>query len=168
MLKVWTGAGQEYRPVLNILLVDDQFLQSGGRAILDARADWTVIEASRDLEAVRHANTHDPHVVVLAADQPGLDAIEASALLTEWFPAVPVLITSDAFDEEVAGRALRAGARGFVLRESAGEDLVRAIEALVAGESYFSPTVAKWILEQYLRDRPCLPMSPRSQRRPSH
>src|SRR5262245_16396179 len=135
------------KTVLRILLADNQLRHSAASQIRAGRYDWAIIDASNDLDALRLANTQRPDVLVLGADLSGLEAPGALALLTAGLPAVPVLMTCGEFSEDVISRALAARVRGVLLRASAENDLERAIEAVVAGESYFCPVVAKWLLQ---------------------
>ena len=137
---------------LNILVADDHRLVSHGvRRILEEQSDWRVVaQASDGREAVRLAAELHPDVAVLDVDMPNLNGIEATAQMTRHIPSVPVLVMSGQASDLVVSHALRAGARGVLLKDSSEADLVRAVEVVAAGQSYFSPTVASWMLRQYI------------------
>jgi two-component system, NarL family, response regulator NreC len=137
---------------LNILIADDHTLVSRGvRRILEEQPDWHVVaEAADGRDAVRLGTELKPHVAVMDVSMPSLNGIEATAKLAEQAPATKVLMLSMHSDEVLVGRALRAGARGFLLKDSADAELVRAVAAVANGESFFSHAVATRILAGYV------------------
>jgi DNA-binding NarL/FixJ family response regulator len=137
---------------LNILLADDHTLVTQGvRKILEEQPDWHVIaEAADGRDAVRLGTNLQPHVAVIDVSMPSLNGVEATAQLAAQAPGVKVLMLSMHSDEALVGRALRAGARGYLLKDSADADLVRAVAAVAAGESFFSPAIAQRILTDYV------------------
>lgn len=140
-------------PKLRLLLGDDHTLvRQGLRKILEERADWEVVaEAGDGREAVRLALKHKPDVAVLDIGMPQLNGIEVTRQILKREPCVQVLMLSMHSDEAYIMRALQAGAKGYLLKDSAGKELIRAIEAVAAGQSFFSPSVAQLMLDDYVR-----------------
>jgi len=127
-------------------------LRSGLRLLLERQPDMTVVaEADDGREAVRNAATSKPDVVVLDIGMPNLNGIEACVQITQENSAIAVVMLSMHSDESYVLRALKAGARAYLLKDSAESDLVRAIHAVAEGKSYFSPAVSKVLLEDYVR-----------------
>jgi two-component system response regulator NreC len=138
---------------LHIVLADDHTLfRQGLRRVLEEQAGWQVVaEASDGAEAVRLALEHEPHLVILDIAMPRLNGVEATRQIARRLPDVRVLIVSMYSDDLYVTQALQAGAHGFVLKDSADADLVRAVRDLAAGTSYFSPAVSKVVLDDYVR-----------------
>ena len=138
---------------LRILLADDHTLMRQGlRKILEACPDWEVVaEASTGREAVREALSTEPDVVILDIGMPLLNGIEATRQILRRRPNTRVLILSMHADEAYILRALQAGARGYLLKDSADTDLIRGVTAVAAGKSFFSPAVASVMLDDYVR-----------------
>jgi DNA-binding NarL/FixJ family response regulator len=138
---------------LRLLLGDDHTLMRQGlKKILEERRDWEVVaEAGDGRMAVGLALDLLPDVVVLDIGMPLLNGIEATSQIVRKAPQVRVLILSMHPDEAYVARAMKAGARGYLLKDSAGADLIGAISAVAAGKSYFSPAVAKVVLDEYAR-----------------
>ena len=138
---------------LRLLLGDDHTLMRHGlRKILEERQDWEVVaEAGDGRSAVQQALDLEPDVAVLDIGMPLLNGIEATRQITRRKPNVRVLILSMYADEAYVTQAVTAGASGYVLKDSAGADLVGAIAAVAAGKSFFSPPVARVLLDDYTR-----------------
>jgi DNA-binding NarL/FixJ family response regulator len=138
---------------LRILLGDDHTLvRQGLRKILEEQPEWEVVaEASDGRETVRQALSLEPDVVVLDIGMPLLNGIEATRQIVRRFPNINVLILSMHAEEAYITRAMKAGARGYLLKDSADTELIRGVAAVAAGKSYFSPAVAKVMLDDYLR-----------------
>jgi two-component system response regulator NreC len=138
---------------LHIVLADDHTLfRQGLRRVLEEQAGWQVVaEASDGAEAVRLALEHEPHLVILDIAMPRLNGVEATRQIARRLPDVRVLVVSMYSDDLYVTQALQAGAHGFVLKDSADTDLVRAVRDLAAGKSYFSPAVSKVVLDDYVR-----------------
>jgi two-component system response regulator NreC len=138
---------------LKILLADDHaLLRLGLRKILEERPEWQVIaEAGDGRTAVRQTLELSPDVVVLDIGMPLLNGIEVTRQIIRRLPSVGVLILSMHADEAYITQALRAGARGYLLKDSAGTELIRAVSAVAAGKSFFSPAVAKVMLDDYVQ-----------------
>ncbi len=140
--------------MLRIILADDHtIVRQGLRRIIEEHPDWQVIaEASDGREAVRLANELEPDVIILDITMPLLTGIEATAQITRRSPNVRVLILSMHADEAFITRSVQAGARGYLLKDSADTDVVAAIEAVMQGKSFFSPAAASAMLDDYRRN----------------
>lgn len=138
---------------LRILLGDDHTLvRQGLRKILEEHPEWTVIaEASNGRDVVRHTLELEPDVVVLDIGMPLLNGIEATRQIARRLPKTNILILSMHAQEAYVTQAMKAGARGYLLKDSADTDLIRAVAAVAAGKSFFSPAVAKVMLDDYVR-----------------
>jgi len=138
---------------LRILLGDDHtVVRQGLRKILEGQEGWGVVgEASDGREAARLALTLEPDVAVLDIGMPLLSGIEATRQILRRLPNVGVLILSMHSEEAFITQALQAGARGYLLKDSADTDLIRGVTAVAAGKSFFSPAAAKVMLDDYLR-----------------
>jgi len=138
---------------LRILLADDHtIVRQGLRKILEEPADWQIVaEAGDGREAVRRALELRPDVAVLDIGMPLLNGVEATRQITRRAPEVHVLILSMHADEEYIIQALQAGAKGYLLKDSADADLIRGVTAVARGKSFFSPAVAKVMLDDYVR-----------------
>ena len=138
---------------LRILLGDDHtILRNGLRKILQERADWEVIaEAGDGREAVRLALEVQPDIAILDIGMPLLNGIEATRQILRRVPDMRILILSMHVNEAYITQALQAGARGYLLKDSADIELIRAIAAVMTGKSYFSPSVSRVMLDEYVR-----------------
>ena len=138
---------------VKILLADDHaVLRQGLRRILEDRQDWRVVsEASNGRDAVAAAEAQQPEVAVLDIAMPILNGIEATRQIMRRAPDTRVLILSMHSDEAYVTQAVQAGAKGYVLKESVGADIIQAVAALAAGKTFFSPQVAEVMLDDYVR-----------------
>jgi DNA-binding NarL/FixJ family response regulator len=138
---------------LRIVLADDHTLfRQGLRRVIEEQAGWHVVaEANDGADAVRLTVEHEPHLVILDIAMPRLNGVEATRQIVRRLPNVRVLIVSMYGDDLYITQALQAGAHGFVLKDSADADLVRAVGDLISGKSYFSPAVSKVVLDDYVR-----------------
>lgn len=138
---------------LRVLLGDDHtVLRHGLRKILEDRRDWHVVaEAGNGRDAVREALALTPDVAVLDIGMPLLNGIEATRQIVRRAPSVRVLILSMHSDQVYVTQAIQAGARGYLLKESAGAELLEAITALASGKSYFSQAVAQVVFDDYVK-----------------
>jgi two-component system response regulator NreC len=136
-----------------VLLADDhQLMRSGVRLMLEREPDIAVVgEASDGREAVSLAKTLRPEVVVMDIGMPSLNGIEAALQMTQHNPELAVVMLSMHSDESYVLRALKAGARGYLLKDSAEADLIKAVHVVAGGKSFFSPAVSKVLLDDYVR-----------------
>src|SRR5712671_6565284 len=135
-------------PEIAVLLVDDQDLvRSGLRRILRRKDGFNVIADCADGDEVPAAVTqHRPDVVVMDLRMKRVDGIEATRRLG----GVPPVLALTTFNEdELLSGALRAGAAGFVLKDSSAEELIRAVRAVARGDSYLDPAVTARVLTTY-------------------
>jgi DNA-binding NarL/FixJ family response regulator len=138
---------------LRLLLGDDHTLfRHGLRRILEDRPDWEIVgEAEDGRAAVRKAAALKPDVAIIDIGMPQLNGIDATRQIIKKVPGVRVLILSMHSDETYVTRALNAGATGYILKDSAGKDLIRAVAAVAEGRSFFSPAVSRLMLDDYVR-----------------
>ena len=136
-----------------ILVADDHgVVRKGLRFLLERQEDLEVIgEASDGREVVRMAEDLDPHVIVTDIAMPQLNGIDAAEQILKRSPETRVVILSMYTDEEFLTRALTAGVKGYLLKDSAELDLVRAVRAVAAGKSFFSPAIAQTLAADYIR-----------------
>jgi DNA-binding NarL/FixJ family response regulator len=136
-----------------VLLADDHtILRDGLRLLLERHPDITVAaEAGNGREAVELANRVTPDVVVMDITMPLLNGIEATSRIKSARSKTEVIVLSVHADESYILRALKAGARGYLLKDSAEADLIQAIRAVCAGKAFFSPAVSKVLAEDYIR-----------------
>jgi DNA-binding NarL/FixJ family response regulator len=132
---------------VRILIVDDHpVVRKGLRAMLEGRRGWRVCaEASNGREAIQKARATKPDVAVVDIGMPGLGGMEATRQIRKVSPETEVLILSAHGSEKLARELVDAGARGYLLKEDADEDLLAAVEALRRGKEFFSPKVAEWV-----------------------
>lgn len=136
-----------------MLLADDhQLMRSGIRLMLEREGDLTVVgEASDGREAVALAKSLKPDVVIMDIGMANLNGIEAARQMTQERPELAVMMLSMHSDESYVLRALRAGARGYLLKDSAEPDLIKAVHVVAGGKSFFSPAVSRLLLDDYVR-----------------
>ena len=138
---------------IRILLADDHaVVRQGFRMILSAHPDLEIVgEAGNGREAVELAAKLRPDVVVMDVAMPELNGIEATRRLTAENPHTRVVALSMHKDSVYVREILRAGARGYLLKDSVAADLVSAVRAIAAGEGYLSPAVSDAVLDDYRR-----------------
>jgi RNA polymerase sigma factor (sigma-70 family) len=127
-------------------------MRSGIRLMLERETDLSVVgEANDGREAVALAKSLRPDVVVMDIGMANLNGIEAAQQMTGDSPEIAVVMLSMHSDESYVLRALKAGARGYLLKDSAEADLIKAVHAVAGGKSFFSPAVSKVLLDDYVR-----------------
>jgi two-component system, NarL family, response regulator NreC len=138
---------------IRILLADDHtVMRNGLRLLLERQPHLKVVaEASDGREAVAMAAAEDPDVVVMDIAMPHLNGVEAARQIVAHNPRAAVAILSMHSDESYVIRSLKAGARAYLLKDSAEADLLEAIHAIREGKSFFSPAVRRILKEDYMR-----------------
>jgi DNA-binding NarL/FixJ family response regulator len=138
---------------LRILVVDDHGLVRKGISLqLEQHEQYEVIgEASDGREAVRLAEELNPDVIVMDIAMPNLNGIEATAQIVKNHPRIGVILVSMHADDSYLSRALNAGARGYLVKETADADLPRAVLSAAQGKPFFSPAISKLLVEDYMR-----------------
>ena len=138
---------------IRILLADDHtVMRKGLRLLLERQPNLTVVgEASDGRETVELCESEQPDVVVMDVAMPNLNGIEASRQIVARNPHVAIAILSMHCDESYVIRSLKAGAKAYLLKDSAESDLIHAILAISNGKSYFSPAISKILMEDYMR-----------------
>nr|WP_241976303.1 response regulator transcription factor [Cryobacterium algoricola] len=133
------------------MLVDDQsLLRMGFRMVLEAEDDFTVVaEAGDGAAAVRLAASMQPDVILMDVRMPGVDGIEATRLITAAHPQIRIIILTTFDLDEYAFGGLKAGARGFLLKDAQPSELTAAIRAVASGEASVSPRVTRRMLELF-------------------
>lgn len=141
-------------PPIRVEIADDHtLLRQGLRRILESRPGMIVVaEAGSGLEAVEMARIHEPDVAVVDVGMKELNGIEATIQILRASPHTAVLILSMHSDERYVTQSVRAGARGYLLKDAVEEELIQAIEHVHKGESFFSPAIAKLIQDRFSRD----------------
>lgn len=139
--------------MIRILLADDHTLvRQGLRRILEEQPDWQVVaEASDGRSAVRQTIELQPDVAILDIGMPELNGIEAARQVARRAPSVKIVMLSMHADEVHITRAVQAGASGYLVKDSADVDLVKAVAAAVQGKAFFSPVATAVMLDDYRR-----------------
>jgi DNA-binding NarL/FixJ family response regulator len=148
---------------IRVLVVDDQELvRSGFCVILDAADGITVVgEAANGEAAVSQVAARAPDVVLMDIRMPGMDGLEATRLITGGPAAAPKVVMLTTFDlDEYVYEALRAGASGFLLKDSPRHDLIAAVRAAAAGDALLAPSVTRRLIEAFARRPPETAPSP--------
>jgi two-component system response regulator NreC len=138
---------------IRILLADDHnVVRKGLRLLLESQPGFRVIaDAADGREAVSLAAQHAPDVVVLDVAMPGLNGIESARQILAKRPETAVVFLSMHSDESYVLKALKAGARAYLLKDSADSDLINAVKAVSEGKAFFSPAISKMLVEDYVR-----------------
>ena len=138
---------------IRILIADDHgIVRKGLRLQLEQESSFEVVgEATEGREAVRMAEELVPDVVIMDIAMPNLNGIQATTQLIKKNPHIAVIILSMYSDETYLMRTLAAGAKGYLLKDSADVDLHRAVQVVAEGKPFFSPAIADTLLEDYMR-----------------
>ncbi len=141
------------RPIRILLADDHAIVRDGLRALLEKQPDMTVSgEASDGREAVQFAGENAPDVVVMDIAMPNMNGIEATRRIVATRPATAVVILSMHQDESYVLRSLKAGARGYLLKDSLRTDVVEAIRSVAQGRSFLTRKVRSLLQEDYIRE----------------
>lgn len=138
---------------IRILIADDHtVIRSGLKLLLEQQPDFRVVaEANDGREAVELVLKEHPEVAILDIGMPLMNGIEATQQIVTKEPRTQVVILSMHSDEGYVLRALKAGAKAYILKNSAETDLIRAVHSVAEGKSFFSPAISKMLLEDYVR-----------------
>ena len=138
---------------IRILLADDHtVVRKGLRLLLESHPGFKVIaDAADGREAVALAEQHTPDVVVMDVAMPILNGIEAARQISAKVSQAAIVFLSMHSDEGYVLKALKAGARAYLLKDSAEYDLINAVKAVSEGKAFFSPAISKMLVEDYLR-----------------
>ncbi len=139
---------------IRILLADDHnVMRRGLRLLLESQPEFTVVaEAADGKQAVEQAEATSPDVVVLDIAMPNLNGIEAAQRIISQRPNTSIVILSMHSDEGYVLRALKAGAKGYLLKDSVEGDLIEAITTVHQGKTFFSREIGKMLVEDYIRE----------------
>ena len=155
---------------IKVLLADDHKVVCDGlEVLLNSESDIQVIGQARDgREAVQRVKELQPDIVIMDINMPVLDGLRATQQLMERGTSARVIILSMYAHNEFIFRALRTGVKGYLLKESAGVEVVDAVRAVHAGRRYLSQKIADDVIEEYIRlrqdthdDHPLSPLTPR-------
>lgn len=140
---------------IRVLIADDHGLfREGVRALLRSRPETEVVgEASTGAEALEAARTLQPDIVLMDIQMPDLSGIEATRRLLVEQPQLGIIVVTMYEDDDSVFAAMRAGARGYVLKGSGQTELIRAIEAVADGEALFSPAIARRLISFFTAAR---------------
>jgi DNA-binding NarL/FixJ family response regulator len=140
---------------INVFLADDHaVVRDGLRFLLEAEGDIQVVgDAANGRDAVRLVSELRPDIVILDIAMPELNGIEAAKQIREIDPSIQIIMLSMYSSAEHVFRALQAGARGYLLKESGGTDVVQAVRTVLAGRRYLSEEISEGMIDDYIRQR---------------
>lgn len=141
-------------PPIRVLIADDHPLVRGGlRSLLQRSDEFTVVgEAADGYEAIELATLHKPDVILLDVAMPRLNGTEAAEYIRDKVPRAGVIMISMHADEGYVLRALKSGARGYLLKASPESEILAAIRAVRNGNAYFSPVITRMLVEEYVAE----------------
>jgi len=143
---------------INVILVDDhRIVRQGLRALLEKEGDMEVVsEASNGRDAVRLAGEMSPDVIVLDISMPEMNGIEAARRIVLANPASRILVLSMHGDKRFVVEMFSAGVKGYILKDCAAHELVRAIRTIYGGETYLSPQIAGIVIKDFIKMMPAV------------
>lgn len=141
---------------IRILIADDHTLfRDGVGALLQSIPEFQVVgEAATGEQVIRQANSLQPDVILMDLQMPGVNGIEATRRIVSTSPHIGVLVVTMFQDDDSVFAAMRAGARGYILKGADQEEMVRAIHAAARGEALFGPEIAKRLMSFFSGARP--------------
>lgn len=142
--------------VKRVMLADDHaVVRRGLRTLIEGVPGWEVCaEAADGNETVARAAEARPDILIMDLSMPGLGGVDATIQIRKLLPQIEVLILTMHESDRLAGQALRAGARGYLLKGESEDKLMEALEALSRHQPYFSPSVSETLLQGYLHSEP--------------
>lgn len=147
---------------IRLLIADDHPLfRDGLRVLLESVPDMLVLgEATTGIEVMEEATSLQPDLILMDIQMPGLNGIEATRRILQTSPHIRILILTMFEDDESVFAAIRAGARGYLLKGAVQEETLRAIRAVASGEAIFGPAVASRLMQYFSSTRPAGTSSP--------
>lgn len=144
---------------IRVLIADDHpIFRDGMRGLLDSVEDVEVVgEATTGEEAVERARELQPDVILMDVKMPGMNGIDATRDILHTSPHIGVLVVTMFQDDDSVFAAMRAGARGYLLKDASGEEVVNAIRTVTGGGAIFSPGVARRLIEFFSAPKPAAP-----------
>ena len=138
---------------IRVMLVDDHdVVRTGLKSLLTVESDMEVIaEATNGAEAIDKIPVINPDVIVMDITMPTMDGMEATRQISKKFPDSKVLSLTVHEDKQYFFEMLAAGAKGYITKQAASEELVSAIRAVASGNVYLQPALARWLLDDYKR-----------------
>ncbi len=145
--------------MINVFLADDHMaIRDGMSALIEVEQDIQVVGTAGDgRQAVQQIKKIQPDIVVMDIAMPDLNGIDATRQISETCPAVKVIMLSMHDSSEHIYQALKAGAKGYLLKESAGKEVVTAIHAVNSGRRYLSERIQKMVIEGYISGQDVIP-----------
>jgi DNA-binding NarL/FixJ family response regulator len=137
---------------VTVLVVDDEALiRAGFRVLVESAPDLTVVgEAANGVQAVQAVRAHRPDVVIIDVRMPGMDGLEATRRIVQLSQPTRVLVVTTFDHDEYIFEALRAGASGFILKDTRPEHLLEAIRVVAAGEALLAPTITRRLISEFV------------------
>jgi DNA-binding NarL/FixJ family response regulator len=147
---------------IRIMLAEDhKVVREGTRRLLESQNDFEVVgEASDGVEAVELAKKYKPEIIIMDVSMPRLNGIEATKQIKALYPNIAILVLTGYDDDEYVFALLEAGAAGYLLKESSGEELIDAIRQVMTGEPVLHPKIMKKVLNRLRSPSEELPAQP--------
>lgn len=140
-------------PIRVVIADDHQLVRSGLRALLEREGEFKVVaEAADGYEAIQLSLLHKPDLVLLDVGMPRVNGTDAAEHLTGKLPKTNIIMVSMHSDESYVLRALKAGAKGYLLKASPEADVLSAARAVASGHAYFSPAISKMLVDDYVAE----------------
>jgi DNA-binding NarL/FixJ family response regulator len=139
--------------MIKVLLVDDQqLIRQGIRILLEQESDIEVIaEAANGMQALEQCRNRQPDVVLMDVQMPIMDGVECTRQLTETYPDLGVIILTTFDDDDYIFDGLRAGARGYLLKDVSSADLAGAVRTVAAGNALIQPSISRRVISEFTR-----------------
>ena len=140
-------------PVRVVIADDHPLIRSGLKSLLERNGEYQVVgEAADGAEAIEQAMAHKPELMLIDVGMPRISGTDAAQHITARLPATRIIMVSMHSDEAYVLRALKAGARGYLLKASPEADVLAAARAVAAGHAYLSPAIAKVLVDDYVTE----------------
>lgn len=138
--------------IIKVLLAEDHtIVRKGIRMILDGEPNIEVIgEANNGREVIELVEQHQPHIVLMDNQMPMMNGLDATYHIKDRYPDVKIIVLTMHSNEEYAFQFLQAGASGYLIKQSAPDELLTAIDAVYQGKSYLTPTISSAIIQEYV------------------